>query len=125
MPRKDQPKPQPMGFDALKNNDKVNDDDNLNDEYDEPKINDENNENDKVNDEDNVIVNENVNINVDTIINGTKRNKTTLVGFHLEDDIKKALDKITQKSGKSGRQGIRSKIANAALRKFLEESGYL
>lgn len=81
------------------------------------------NEIDTVNE--NVLINENVNINVDAIINANKRKKTSLVGFHLEDDIKKALDKATAKSGKSGRQGIRSKIANVALRKFLSDSGYL
>lgn len=92
------------------------------------------NDNEPVNPNDNVVVtvtetinvgdsiNETVDVNVNDIVNAKKKTKPKkLVGIWFEDEIAKALKKLSEKGGK----GVQSEIVNKAVKKVLIEQGYL
>lgn len=61
---------------------------------------------------------------IDDILYSGKE-KTTLCGFYIEQDLVKVLDRLSKESGKKGSNSIKSKLVNEALRKLFEENGLM
>jgi hypothetical protein len=64
-------------------------------------------------------VNVNDNININSILN--EEPKKELVGIYFDPEVKRILQEVTKKSGR----GAQSKLVNEAVKRLLQESGFM